>query len=80
MVGRPRPDLLSRCHVDTARAQAAITSTAITLFNSTICTSTDTSTLNDGFRSFPSGIISAFRILYVSELCPQVIQASHLPV
>ncbi|CAG7848542.1 Diacylglycerol pyrophosphate phosphatase 1 Short=DGPP phosphatase; AltName: Full=Phosphatidate phosphatase [Serendipita indica DSM 11827] len=55
IIGRPRPDFLSRCQPDAARAQAAFTATAVTLFSSTICTTTNTKALNDGFRSFPSG-------------------------
>ncbi|KAG8765671.1 hypothetical protein FRC15_006846, partial [Serendipita sp. 397] len=55
IVGRPRPDFLSRCQPDTSRVQAALITTSITLFNSTICTSTDSKVINDGFRSFPSG-------------------------
>ncbi|PVF96354.1 acid phosphatase/Vanadium-dependent haloperoxidase [Serendipita vermifera] len=55
IVGRPRPDLLSRCKPDAARAQAAFTQTAVTLFSTSICTTTDVKELNDGFRSFPSG-------------------------
>lgn len=55
IVGRPRPDFLSRCQPDAARAQAAFTATAVALFDSSICTSTDASVINDGFRSFPSG-------------------------
>ncbi|KAG8808257.1 hypothetical protein FRC17_004028 [Serendipita sp. 399] len=55
MIGRPRPDFLSRCQPDLTRVQASLSTTAVTLFNSTICTTTEKKALNDGFRSFPSG-------------------------
>lgn len=47
-VGRPRPDLISRCK------PAAGTPTH-TLVDWTVCTETDHHTLHDGWRSFPSG-------------------------
>lgn len=50
-IGRPRPDMLARC----VPGQGAADPTAYSLSNSSICTQTDSSLLNDGFRSFPSG-------------------------
>jgi len=55
IIGRPRPDFLSRCQPDAQKAQAAFTATAVALFNSAICTSTDAAAMADGFKSFPSG-------------------------
>ena len=54
MVGRPRPDWLSRCQPDLAKVQAALTNTAVAMFDRSICKSTDEATLDDGQRSFPS--------------------------
>ncbi|KAF1982142.1 PAP2-domain-containing protein [Aulographum hederae CBS 113979] len=47
-VGRPRPDLLSRC-------KPAPGTPGSTLVDFTVCTEKDHHTLHDGFRSFPSG-------------------------
>lgn len=47
-VGRPRPDLLDRCKPGTGVA-------ANTLVNIDVCTAPDGHTLQDGWRSFPSG-------------------------
>ncbi|KYK61141.1 hypothetical protein DCS_02282 [Drechmeria coniospora] len=47
-VGRPRPDLLDRCH------PSADTKPNV-LVTITVCTSTDDRKLHDGWRSFPSG-------------------------
>lgn len=59
--GKPRPDLLARCQPDIQNVAsyvvggiANITSNG-QLVDATICTNTDTSLLNDGFRSYPSG-------------------------
>lgn len=54
-VGRPRPEWLGRCQPDLAKVQAELTSTAVAMFDRSICTSTDQNTLDDGQRSFPSG-------------------------
>ena len=54
-VGRPRPDWLGRCQPDLAKVQAALTSTAVAMFDRSICTSTDQDTLDEGQRSFVSG-------------------------
>ncbi|KAK6821837.1 hypothetical protein PG990_008692 [Apiospora arundinis] len=47
-VGRPRPDLLARC-----KPRANTPKNALVDF--TVCTETDSHTLHDGWRSFPSG-------------------------
>lgn len=47
-VGRPRPDLLSRC-------KPAPGTPAHTLVTFEVCTETDHHVLHDGWRSFPSG-------------------------
>ena len=47
-VGRPRPDLLSRCKP----AAGTIPSILVTI---DVCTETDNHVLQDGWRSFPSG-------------------------
>lgn len=49
-VGRPRPDIISRC----IPPEGAV-DPAFGLFNWTMCTQPDDSMLNEGFRSFPSG-------------------------
>ena len=54
-VGRPRPDWLGRCKPDLVKVQADLTSTAVAMFDRSICTSTNQDTLDDGQRSFPSG-------------------------
>ncbi|KAK1457960.1 PAP2 superfamily protein [Colletotrichum cuscutae] len=81
MFGKPRPDLLSRCQPDLANIQKYIvggTSANITgltgaagfgqLVSAAICTNTDSHTLNDGFRSYPSGHSSsaAAGLIYLS--------------
>lgn len=48
VVGRPRPDLLARCKPDLDTP----TSELVTI---DVCTETDPHTLQDGWRSFPSG-------------------------
>jgi len=66
LFGRPRPDLLSRCQPDVSNIAAHVVGNYATQLNnvlgqewtlvrSTICTQTSQSTLDDGFRSFPSG-------------------------
>lgn len=50
-VGRPRPDLLSRCIVRAGSADASV----FGLSTSEICAQTDEAILRDGFKSFPSG-------------------------
>ncbi|KAI9808415.1 MAG: hypothetical protein M1827_007474 [Pycnora praestabilis] len=61
LIGKPRPDLLSRCNPDLANvAMHALGGyndrvAEGTLVSWTICRNTDTSIMDDGFRSFPSG-------------------------
>lgn len=62
LIGRPRPDLLSRCDLDPAKvSQFALGGYGSRLpqFNLlvsyTACRQTDQSKLDDGFQSFPSG-------------------------
>lgn len=61
LCGKPRPDMLSRCQPDLENVAryvvggiANITSNG-QLVSADICTNTDKSTLDDGFRSYPSG-------------------------
>ncbi|KAH9966584.1 phosphatidic acid phosphatase type 2/haloperoxidase [Russula dissimulans] len=49
-VGRPRPDLLSRCNPD-----QGVVDPTFGLSTAAICHQSDRQILNDGFRSFPSG-------------------------
>ncbi|CAK7275003.1 hypothetical protein SEPCBS119000_006461 [Sporothrix epigloea] len=59
--GKPRPDLLARCQPDTQNVAyyvvggIANSTSNGQLVDPAICTNTDTSVLNDGFRSYPSG-------------------------
>lgn len=61
LYGKPRPDLLSRCQPDITNAAKYIvggfanSSMNGQLVSADICTSTDKSKLDDGFRSYPSG-------------------------
>ena len=74
LFGKPRPDLLSRCNPDLANiGKYAVGGfpNALEGFNvvsAGICRQTDTSLLNDGFRSFPSGhsSFSAAGLIYLS--------------
>ena len=47
-VGRPRPDLISRCHPRKGTAEDALVAW-------TVCTQTNHHVLQEGWRSFPSG-------------------------
>lgn len=60
--GKPRPNLLSRCQPDLANVERYVVGGYARNFNpewvlvsSAICQNTDSSVLDDGFRSFPSG-------------------------
>jgi len=53
-IGKPRPDLMSRCIADPTKLAAVLQST-YTLATIDICTQTDNYILQDGFKSFPSG-------------------------
>lgn len=62
LVGKPRPNMLARCMPSTGEVQeyavgqyGAMFSQQWALVNYGICTQTDMSLLDDGFRAFPSG-------------------------
>ena len=65
LFGKPRPDLLDRCQPDMSQqgiiahavggGYAASVDPKWILVNAGICTQTNQHTLDDGFRSFPSG-------------------------
>ena len=61
LVGKPRPDLISRCDPDLANASNFVLGGVIdrisegALVSWTICRQPDSGILNDGFESFPSG-------------------------
>ena len=62
LYGKPRPDLLSRCDPDLGAQESHALGgfgsripNGVLLVSSTICRQTDTSKLDDGFSSFPSG-------------------------
>lgn len=50
--GKPRPDVIDRCQPREGSADSPVYG----LSNYTICTQTDQAILNDGFKSFPSGM------------------------
>ena len=61
LIGRPRPDLLSRCNPNLAEISSHVLGgisdqiSEGTLVSSTICLQTGHGILKDGFQSFPSG-------------------------
>ena len=63
LIGKPRPDLLTRCNADLSRISGftvggygdAIYSESSVLVTSGICRQPDHRTLDDGFAAFPSG-------------------------
>jgi diacylglycerol diphosphate phosphatase/phosphatidate phosphatase len=64
-VGKPRPDVIDRCQPSAGSSDAP----GYGLATIGICTQTDKSTLQDGFRSFPSGHSStAFAGLFYLSL------------
>lgn len=82
LVGKPRPDLLARCSPDPSRILNSTVGgigqqldEGINLVSWTICR-TPGDTLDDGFRSFPSGHSSCElqargQLLTANFLCPQ---------
>lgn len=61
LVGKPRPDLIARCDPDLTNAAEFVLGgvndriSEGTLVSWTICRQSDMGTLDDGFKSFPSG-------------------------
>jgi diacylglycerol diphosphate phosphatase/phosphatidate phosphatase len=58
IVGRPRPDLISRCNPSPSAIGNTTTTAGVTLYSSDICTvetDTDKKRIKDGFKAFPSG-------------------------
>ena len=78
-VGRPRPDLIARCKPkkDTSKN---------TLVTIGVCTETDPHTLQDGWRSFPSGHSSfafsglGYLAVYIPATVPSIHPAKNLQV
>lgn len=74
LMGKPRPDLLSRCQPDIANLGSYVVggianiSSNGQLVSGAICKNPDTSLVNDGFRSFPSGhaSFSAAGLVYLT--------------
>ncbi|KAL8824008.1 MAG: hypothetical protein Q9191_005370 [Dirinaria sp. TL-2023a] len=66
LVGKPRPDLISRCDPDLANASNFVLAgvndriSEGTLVSWTICRQTDLAILNDGFESFPISFAGLF--------------------
>ncbi|KAL5113902.1 hypothetical protein ACEQ8H_008223 [Pleosporales sp. CAS-2024a] len=61
-IGKPRPDLISRCQIDASK----INHGEYALQTVAICTQKDSYILQDGFKSFPSGHISFAGLFYLS--------------
>ncbi len=76
VIGKPRPDLLSRCNLDPATVQQYALGGdggQLPLWNllvsSTACRQPDTAKLDDGFASFPSGHSSCMSVLCLMFIC-----------
>lgn len=67
-VGKPRPDLISRCLPPAGSKDPPL----FGLSNSTICTQSDHGILKDGFRSFPSGHSSCEYFLSSTRVLPWI--------
>ena len=91
LCGKPRPDMLSRCQPDLENVAryvvggiASITSNG-QLVSADICTNTDKSILDDGFRSYPSGHSGSsaaglgFLALYLASKLGVVFPFAHRP-
>ncbi|EPE04683.1 pap2 domain-containing protein [Ophiostoma piceae UAMH 11346] len=91
LCGKPRPDMLSRCQPDLENVAryvvggiANITSNG-QLVSADICTNTDISILDDGFRSYPSGHSGSsaaglgFLALYLASKFGVVFPFAHRP-
>ncbi|KAI1149430.1 PAP2 superfamily-domain-containing protein [Nemania diffusa] len=76
LFGKPRPNMLSRCHPDAENIAAYVVGGVLTavsdgrLVTSAICTNTDKAVVDEGFRSFPSGhtTVSAAGLIYLTLL------------
>lgn len=83
LVGKPRPDLLGRCNPDLSRLLSSTVGgigdqvdEGINLVSWTICRNPG-STLDDGFRSFPSGHSSCMSLLGSSHLLEVRLTSHH---
>ncbi|KAI0118642.1 PAP2 superfamily-domain-containing protein [Nemania sp. FL0031] len=76
LFGKPRPNMLSRCHPDADNIAAYVVGGVLTavsdgrLVTSAICANSDKAVVDEGFRSFPSGhtTISAAGLIYLTLL------------
>ncbi|KAF4334413.1 Diacylglycerol pyrophosphate phosphatase 1 [Fusarium beomiforme] len=74
LLGKPRPNMLSRCEPDVANAMKYLVAGYANsladgrLYSADICQQKDSAKLNEGFRAFPSGhsSISAAGLVYLT--------------
>lgn len=74
LLGKPRPNMLSRCEPDVANAMKYLVAGYANsladgrLYSADICQQRDSAKLNEGFRAFPSGhsSISAAGLVYLT--------------